>query len=101
MPSATPAPISVTPEHGRRIIASMNHRPTTPRRQAPTSIEQALAALHVADAAARSELPTPARGFEWHADLVIGSSGTNAVTARIEYTVRPIVTELSPRRPIE
>lgn len=99
MRRATQAPISVTHEHARRTLASMNHRPTTPRTQAPTSVEQALAALHVADAAARAELPTPARGYEWHADLVIGSSGTDAVSARIEYTVRPIVTELRARSP--
>lgn len=77
------------------------HEPPPPPRQPRSAIEQALDALHVADAAARSELPMPARGFEWHADLVVGSSGTDAVTARIEYAVRPIVAELSPRRPIE
>lgn len=101
MRHATPAPISVTTEHARRTLASMNHQPTPPREQPRTAIEQALDALHAGDIEARKKLPATPPGFEWHAAVTIASAGGDAISATITYTVRPIASELRARSPIE
>ena len=91
MPRATQASISMTPEPARRTLASMNHRVTAHREQPPTAIEQALDALHVADAAGRAKLPVPPPGYEWHSELVIGEGRAGSITARLVYSVRSII----------
>lgn len=67
----------------------MNFREHGPRREPLTAIEQALEALHVADEAGRSKLPTPPPGYEWHADLDIGEGAGGGLTARLIYSLRP------------
>lgn len=77
----------------------MNFADLGPRQQPRTAIEQALDAMHAGDAEARKKLPALPSGYEWHAELTIGSAGGDAISASIAYTVRPMLGELRPQSP--
>lgn len=70
----------------------------TDRHTPPTDIEQAIAAMHAADATAREKLPALPPGQEWHSELEVVTTSAGGTLARLVYSIRPHVTELRPRR---